>query len=93
MSDQPVDVRRCGRETKSGAPCRAHLYGYELVCKLHATEHDRELAEAYARGHRDGHHAGYESGTTGAKEQIERLKLRVMELEQGLDSATRIYEV
>ncbi len=50
MSEQPTEVRTCGRPTRSGKPCQARIYGFDFACGMHASQHDRELAEVYKRG-------------------------------------------
>jgi hypothetical protein len=91
--DQPSSARRCGRPTRSGKPCQAFVYGFDVACARHATDHDRELTETYGRGHHDGYRQGHESGAAGAKSRIEWLERRVQELEGRLDDAMRVYEI
>ncbi|WP_283136207.1 hypothetical protein [Rhizohabitans arisaemae] len=91
MSDQVSDIRTCGRPTKSGKPCRVRLYGFDVACGVHATEHDRELAQAYGRGHNEGLRLGKEKWS--GEQRIEWLEQRVKELEALLDEASRVYEV
>jgi len=93
MSEEPAGVRTCGRPTRSGKPCKARIYGFDLACGVHASQHDRELAEAYGRGHREGFHSGLEMGAATAQQNAERLERRVRELEQLLDDATRVYDI
>jgi hypothetical protein len=93
MCEAQPTVRRCGRPTRSGKPCQAIVYGFDIACALHGTGHDRELAEAYGRGRHEGFQQGREIGAAGAKQQIESLERRVKELEQRLDDAARFYEI
>jgi hypothetical protein len=86
-------MRRCGRPTRSGKPCQAVVYGFDLACSRHATDHDREVAKAYGRGHGDGFRDGHEMGATGAKLKVEWLERRVKQLEQQLDDVPRYYQV
>ena len=90
---QATGVRACGRPTKSGKPCKARIYGPDLACAVHATEQDRELAQAYRQGHSDGFREGSAAAGGVAKAQVECLERRVRELEQRLDDAQRFYEV
>lgn len=89
----PTEVRTCGRPTRSGKPCKVHLRQFERACGRHATEHDRELALAHERGHREGFERGRTQGAETAQWNVERLERRVKELEQLMDEATRIFEV
>ncbi len=93
MTGERSEVRRCGRPTKAGTPCKAQLYGFDVVCKLHATPHDRELAEAYRRGREEGYEQGSELSSRSMKGQVEWLERRVRELEALLDEAKRYYEL
>ena len=41
MTDTPASPRYCGRPTKAGTPCRAHLYGLMYrACTIHQTAED-----------------------------------------------------
>jgi hypothetical protein len=87
--DSPVGDRTCGRPTRSGKPCRVRIYGRAVACSLHITEHEREIAEAYQRGYREGR----ESSDAASRSNVERLEGRVRELEQRLDEASRLFEI
>lgn len=89
----PPEIRTCGRPTRSGAPCKARIYGSDLACGIHLTPHERELAEAYKRGWNDGYKQASESAQKVSSSQVEWLKRRIEELEQLLDEATRVYEI
>ncbi len=58
MSKRPTEARTCGRPTQSGKPCQARIYGFDFACGMHASQHDRELAEVYKRGHSEGFQSG-----------------------------------
>ncbi|WP_157467795.1 hypothetical protein [Frankia sp. QA3] len=90
--DQLVEVRLCGRPTRSGKPCRMRLYGPEIACRTHLTEHERDVAEAYQRGMGDGHRCGWENGQELGKQQVERLQRRIRELEGLLGRGTLRHE-
>ncbi|MDQ3760588.1 MAG: hypothetical protein M3460_02470 [Actinomycetota bacterium] len=93
MRKQPTEVRTCGRPTRSGKPRQARIYGFGFACGMHASQHDRELAEVYRRGHGEGFQSGLEMGAGTVKQNVERLERRIQELEQRLDDAARIYEI
>lgn len=93
MMNAPPEVRTCGRPTRSGAPCKARIYGFDLACGIHVSPHERELVEAYKRGRNDGYKQAFESAQQISSNQVEWLKRRIEELEQLLDEATRVYEV
>lgn len=44
----------CGRPTKSGNPCKAIGFGYSSVCKIHETDYDRQLTQAFQEGIKNG---------------------------------------
>ncbi|MEU6711524.1 hypothetical protein ABZ897_08570 [Nonomuraea sp. NPDC046802] len=93
MSERTFEVRLCGRPTRSGSPCKQRVYGSDVACGIHITDHERALSEAYQRGWREGHSSGYDSGRSMTRQEIERLQRRVAELEQQLDDAQRYYEI
>lgn len=88
-----VQERTCGRQTRSGKPCKIRINGSDVACSTHATEQDRMVAEAHQRGYREGFDAGRDSGASSSRLKIEWLERRIQGLEQKLDEATRIYEV
>lgn len=47
---EEVHHRPCGHPTKSGNPCRAQFSGPSFACKLHTTDHETALVEAYRQG-------------------------------------------
>jgi hypothetical protein len=66
-----------------------------MACKLHATEHDRVLAAAREEGWREGLALGKKLGAGAAREErdeLERLRAKVKDLEQRLEDASRYYE-
>jgi hypothetical protein len=85
-------VKTCGRPTRSGQPCKVRVYGSEVACKLHITEREREVAEAYQRGRNDGYAQARKSNEDLERMHVERLERRIRELEQRLDEADRYYE-
>ncbi len=93
MSSESSDVRRCGRPTRSGAPCRAQIYGRDLACKLHTTDHEREVLAAFERGWSEGLRQGRESEASLSSDRVRRLERRIAELETAADEQLRIYEV
>lgn len=96
MGESRPRTRTCGRGTKSGHPCKQVLSGHDVACKLHATEHDRALAAAREEGWREGFALGKEVGAGTARverEELQRLRQKVKELEQRLEDASRYYEI
>ncbi|MFI6782832.1 hypothetical protein [Micromonospora sp. NPDC050276] len=93
MIEQSDEVRRCGRPTKAGKPCRVQLSPFDVACGTHATEQNRAVAEAHRRGNSEGFRQGWEMGSSSAKSTIERLEQRVRELEQRLDDAQRYFDM
>ena len=93
MTDEPTGVRVCGRPTKCGRPCRAQVYGSGVACGLHTTDHEREVAEAYRRGHADGWERGLKAKGDSEKMRVEWLDRRVRELEQRVDDAERYHQI
>lgn len=89
---QELSARACGRSTRSGRPCQNPLGRFEIACRLHASDHERELAKMRGRGYSDGLRDGYRSGEALAKDKIERLEIQVRELEQKIEDAARYYE-
>ncbi|MGI5430300.1 hypothetical protein [Streptomyces sp. CA-179760] len=47
---EEVHHRPCGRPTRSGTPCRTQFSGPGFACKLHTTDHDKALVDAYQQG-------------------------------------------
>lgn len=93
MGPEENIVRRCGRPTRSGDPCHNQLSRFEIACKTHATDHDREVAEAYQRGFNEGREFGYDMAAGGEELKIEYLERRITQLEQELDDEQRYYEI
>lgn len=88
-TSQAIEARRCGRPTKSGAPCRTQLYHpSEVACGKHATEHDLAITEAYRRGWRDA----FDLRRDVSQSTTDGLKQRIEELERQLDDAQRYFE-
>ncbi|MGW6214879.1 hypothetical protein [Streptomyces sp. NPDC055109] len=85
--------RPCGRPTKSGNPCRAQFSGPGFACKLHTTDHENALLDAYRQGLAAGRAeaAQYEQRASAAR--IAELERQVRTLGERLDSQTRRYEV
>lgn len=96
MNESSPRTRTCGRETKSGKPCKQVLSGRDVACKLHASEHDRALAAARKEAWEEGFALGkdLEAGSARTERQeVERRRQRVKELEQQLEDASRYYEI
>ncbi|MEU1278791.1 hypothetical protein [Streptomyces sp. NPDC005805] len=60
-----------------------------MACGTHATEHDKEIAEAHRRGWREGWDSGHENATYLSRAEVERLERRVVALEQQLGEVRR----
>lgn len=86
------EQRRCGRPTKSGAPCKAN-FAFGFACIVHTTPQEQELVEAYRKGLQEGRAEGIESSRSSAELANEHLKRRVAELERKLDEVTRRHTV
>jgi hypothetical protein len=93
MGTEPPAVRRCGRPTRSGGQCRAQIYGRDVACRQHTTEHEREVLDAYEQGWREGLRQGQQSGNELRSLATEHLERRIAALEQQLDEKQRVYEV
>ncbi|SNQ46219.1 conserved hypothetical protein [Frankia canadensis] len=93
VDDQLVEIRTCGRPTRSGKPCKVRLYGPEIACRTHLTDHERDVAEAYQRGMGLGHRRGWESGQEMCRHEVEQLRDRVRDLERCLDDAHRYHDL
>ncbi|WP_433185678.1 hypothetical protein [Actinoallomurus sp. CA-150999] len=96
MDESPSTNRTCGHATKSGKPCKQVLYGHDVACKLHATKHDHALAAARKEGWEDGFARGSELGAGAARierQELERLREKVKDLERRLEDASRYYEI
>jgi hypothetical protein len=93
LSAEAATVRNCGRPTKSGAPCRARVYGSDVACTLHTTDVERQVTEAHRRGYYEGYEQGRKSNEDAEKLRVEWLERRVRELEQKLDDAARYFEL
>ncbi len=89
---EEVAQRPCGRPTKSGTPCRAQHSGPGFACKIHTTEREKEIVEAYQRGLTIGRTEGSDWEKKSAKLSVEHLERRVQDLEAKLDAATRRYQ-
>ncbi|WP_250734944.1 hypothetical protein [Streptomyces sp. G2] len=86
-------MRPCGRPTKSGNPCRAQFSGRGFACKLHTTDHEKTLIEAFEHGRRTGREEERTWQQRSANTRIEQLERQVRTLEEKLDSRDRRYEV
>jgi hypothetical protein len=84
--------RRCGRPTRSGAPCKAG-FTFGFACSLHTTPQEQAQVDAYRDGFRLGYAEGVESGRRETESGEERLKQRVAQLEEKLDRVTRRHTV
>ncbi|MFJ7280563.1 hypothetical protein [Kitasatospora sp. NPDC098663] len=84
--------RPCGRPTKAGTPCKSQVYGRAFACKLHTTDLEKQLLDAYERGHRDGYAQGRQSAEVSAKLHSEHLERKVKTLEEQLDAQQRRFE-
>jgi hypothetical protein len=69
------------------------LYGPELACRAHITDHERDITEAYQRGMGAGHRRGWENCQEFRRQEIEQLEARVRELERSLDDAQRYHQI
>lgn len=79
--------RPCGRPTKSGNPCRAQFSDLGFACKLHTTDHEKALLDAYQQGQRDGreHARRWEQQASAAR-------IAELERQDERDSKTRRFE-
>ncbi|GAA2114983.1 hypothetical protein [Streptomyces synnematoformans] len=90
---EEVHQRPCGRPTKSGSPCRAQFSGPGFACKIHTTEHERALVEAYQQGLQAGRTQAREWERSAAASRVEHLEQQIRTLQEQLDAKTRRYEV
>ncbi|MGW4049523.1 hypothetical protein ACWENA_01705 [Streptomyces sp. NPDC004779] len=88
-----VHMRPCGRPTKTGKPCRAQFSGRGFACKLHTTEHERQLVDAYAQGLRAGREEGEKWQQQSTDVRVENLERQVRMLQEQLDVQNRQYEI
>ncbi|MFE2106932.1 hypothetical protein ACFXAF_13815 [Kitasatospora sp. NPDC059463] len=84
--------RPCGRLTKAGTPCKSQVYGRAFACKLHTTELEKQLLDAYEQGHSEGYAQGRQSAESLAKLRNEHLEGKVKKLEEQLDAQQRRFE-
>ncbi|QLE70220.1 hypothetical protein FGW37_33135 [Streptomyces rectiverticillatus] len=90
---EEVHHRPCGRPTKSGAPCRAQFSGPGFACKLHTTDHERTLVEAYRQGLETGRAQEREWRQRTEAAQVEHLERQIRALREELDARNRRFEV
>lgn len=81
--DRLPPARKCGRPTKSGAPCKQQLNArYEVACGMHATDIEKKLTAAQSAAWSEGFHEGADYRTGLDRQEMDRLRQRVAELEQ-----------
>jgi hypothetical protein len=85
--------KMCGRPTKAGSPCKAQFSGVGFACKVHTTQEEQALVEAYQAGYRTGYQEGAESGRRSLATSTEYLERQIADLKQKLDKAARRYTV
>ncbi|MFD6748139.1 hypothetical protein ACWHA6_36925 [Streptomyces anthocyanicus] len=85
--------RPCGRPTKSGNPCRAQFSGPGFACKLHTTDHEKALLDAYQQGQRDGREQAKRWEQQASAARIAELERQIRALKDERDSKTRRFEV
>lgn len=90
---EEVHQRPCGRPTKSGTPCRAQFSGSGFACKLHTTDHEKALVEAYRQGVETGRAQEREWRQRTEAAQVEHLERQIRTLREELDAKNRRFEV
>lgn len=90
-----VHHRPCGRPTKSksGTPCRAQFSGPGFACKLHTTDHEKALAEAYQQGLETGRAQESQWRQRAEAAQVEHLERQIRTLREELDAKNRRFEI
>lgn len=88
-----VHHRPCGRPTKAGTPCRAQFSGPGFACKLHTTDHEKALVEAYQTGLETGRKQEREWQQRAEASQVEHLEKQIRTLRDELDAQNRRFEV
>lgn len=88
-----VHHRPCGRPTKSGASCRAQFSGPGFACKLHTTDHEKALVEAYQQGLEIGRTKEREWRQRTEAAKVEHLERQIRTLREELDAKNRRFDV
>ncbi|MFB7374182.1 hypothetical protein ACFC0D_30535 [Streptomyces sp. NPDC056222] len=88
-----IHMRPCGRPTKTGNPCRAQFSGRGFACKIHTTDHEKQLVDAYEQGLRAGREEGRRQEQQTADIRVENLERQVRTLEEKLDTQNRRFEI
>jgi len=73
--------RRCGRPTRSGAPCRNVLQPNDVACPSHRTAEDVAVAALLREAWHDGYQLGARSARIEYRERVVHVPLRVRTLD------------
>ncbi|MGV9788273.1 hypothetical protein [Streptomyces sp. NPDC003435] len=90
---EEIHQRPCGRSTKSGASCRAQFSGPGFACKLHTTDHEKALVDAYQQGLEAGRAEERRWSRRTQAGQVEHLKRQMQTLREELDAKNRRFTV